>query len=80
MFTDLQCDLTDRVLGVVPVDWGDAHRIAEELSAKHTMGAGHRLADILHVPTALHLRAKQFLSFDSNQRALAKKEGLGLPV
>jgi len=34
---------------------------------------------MLHVATALHLKIKIFLTFDQNQRALAKKEGLRIP-
>jgi len=32
--------------------------------------------DILHVATALHLGAREFLSFDGNQRKLARAEGM----
>jgi predicted nucleic acid-binding protein len=61
-------------------DWADVHRIAEELSAKHTVASGHRLADILHVATAIHLGAEQFLTFDTNQRFLAEAEGMSVPL
>jgi predicted nucleic acid-binding protein len=40
------------------------------------MGAGHRFLDILHVATARVLGASEFLSFDENQRRLARAEGL----
>ena len=80
MLRDLQSDLTHGVLRVVPADWADVHRIAEELSGKHTASSGHRLTDILHVATALHLASPVFLTFDENQRKLAEAEGMDVPV
>jgi predicted nucleic acid-binding protein len=58
---------------VVPVaaDWPDVYRLAETVSKRHTMGGGHRAFDVLHVATALHLGAREFLTFDANQRKLA---------
>lgn len=63
---------------VVPVtaDWPDVHRLAETLSKRHTMTGGHRAFDVLHVATALHLGAREFLTFDTNQRKLAAAEKL----
>ena len=49
---------------------------AKRLSSAHTQTGGHRSFDILHVAAASHLSAGAFLSFDSNQRALAKSAGL----
>lgn len=49
---------------------------AQRLSATHTLTGGHRGFDILHVATALHLGAMEFLTFDSNQRNLAEAEGM----
>ena len=79
MLRHLQSDLKDGVFELVAVDWAAVHLLAETLSAKHTRTHGHRLADILHVATALHLGAKEFLSFDDNQRTLAEAEGLSIP-
>jgi predicted nucleic acid-binding protein len=63
---------------VVPVsaDWPDVHRLAETLSKRHAMTGGHRSLDVLHVATALHLGARDFLTFDTNQRKLAAAEKL----
>ena len=63
---------------VVPIsaDWPDVHRLAENLSKRHTMTGGHRSLDVLHVATALHLEAREFLTFDTNQRKLATAEKL----
>ena len=49
---------------------------AKRLSSAHTLAGGHRSFDILHVASAVHLTAGAFLSFDANQRALAKTAGL----
>jgi predicted nucleic acid-binding protein len=51
-------------------------RRAEDLSKQHTLTAGYRGFDILHVATALELQASGFLTFDANQRKLAGAEGL----
>jgi predicted nucleic acid-binding protein len=80
MLRALQSDLAAGVIRMVAPDWADVHRIAEELSAKHTVSGGHRLTDILHVATAIHLAAEHFLTFDSNQKRLAEAEGMRVPV
>lgn len=80
MLDDLQLDLDSELLKVMPVDWPTVHRLAEGLSEVHTIKGGHRLADILHVATALHLGARDFLTFDANQKALAEAEGMKVPV
>ena len=73
---DLEADLTSGVVTVFPVDWTEVHRVAERLSAAHTPAEGHRALDVLHVATALVLKAEVFLTFDANQRKLATAEGL----
>lgn len=73
---ELEKNILDGAVEIVPVDWSDVHNIAERLSSQYTMSRGHRTVDILHVATALHLKARQFLTFDSNQRILAQAEGL----
>lgn len=80
MLRALQSDLACGELEMVAPDWADVHRIAEELSAKHTAAHGHRLADILHVATALHLGVEGFLTLDAAQRRLAEAEGMTVPV
>ena len=49
---------------------------AKRLSASYTQIAGHRSFDILHVATAIQFGAREFLTFDINQRRLARAEGL----
>ena len=73
---DLQSDLDTGVVVIAPADWSDVHHIAERLSANHTRTRGQRAFDLLHIATALHLDARDFLSFDDRQRELAKREGL----
>jgi predicted nucleic acid-binding protein len=73
-----QANMDAGAMEIVTADWPDVHRLAEALSKKHTITGGHRSFDVLHVATALHLGAKEFLTFDSNQRRLAAAEKLKL--
>lgn len=52
---------------------------ARRLSVTHTLTGGHRGFDILHVAAALQLGAEVLLTFDANQRTLARAEGLVVP-
>ncbi len=79
MLRNLQSDLASGLLAVVPIDWADVHYRAEMMSSKHTINEGHRLADILHVATAVHLSSEIFLTFDANQKKLAESEGIIVP-
>lgn len=80
MLRDFQSDILAGVYASAAVDWADVHHRAEALSDKHTALSGHRLIDILHVATAMHLGADEFLTFDLNQRKLAEAEGLKVPL
>ena len=75
-FAQLDADLQEGFLDHAPVEWTGALRRAEALSAAHTASLGNRAADILHVAIAQESGARTFLSFDNNQRALARVEGL----
>ena len=75
----LQSDIKDGVYRHAAVEWAEVHKIAERLAFQHTMKGGHRSLDILHIATALHLGAAQFLTFDGNQKKLAELEGLVVP-
>jgi len=75
----LQSHIASGALVVVPVEWADIANIAERLSAQHTWTQGHRVFDVLHVATALHLGASEFLTFDARQKQLAGAEGLHVP-
>lgn len=74
-----QGDTQSGVFRLMMPDWPEVHTMAEILSAKHTETEGCRFADILHVATALQLGCGGFLTFDSCQGELARKEGLGVP-
>ena len=69
-----EADLANGVTVLAPGNFQDVFRRAEELSKRHTMAGGHRSFDVLHVVTALHLGAWEFLTFDANQRKLAAAE------
>jgi len=73
---DLKTDLDSGALAAVAADWPDVHRLAETISVRYTLACGHRSMDVLHVATALHLGAREFLTFDTNQRKLASAEKL----
>lgn len=67
----LQMNIEGGSLVMISADWPDIHSRAEEISKRQTISGGHRTLDILHLATALHLGAKEFLTFDTNQRKLA---------
>lgn len=72
----LEADLDDGILEVVPSDLAAVIREARKLSNSHTWRGGHRSFDLLHIAAARHLKAKRFLTFGANQRALAETVGL----
>lgn len=53
---------------------------AKRLSSLRTLVGGHRSFDILHVASAVKLKATHFLTFDGNQKKLAEAEGLIVPI
>jgi predicted nucleic acid-binding protein len=79
MISDWERDLIEGNVRIVPCDTDEVIRYALSLSRTHSAGGGHRSLDVLHLATAVHLGAKEFLSFDQRQIALAKKIGLGTP-
>ena len=79
MLAHLRADLTTGALVIRPAPWPQVHAAAERLSELHTESNGHRAMDILHVATALETGATEFLTFDGNQKKLAKAEGLTVP-
>ena len=76
--SQFDADLASGVAVLEPCNFQDVLRRAEDLSNRHTIAGGHRSFDVLHVATALHLGARQFLTFDTNQRKLATVEGLAV--
>jgi predicted nucleic acid-binding protein len=79
-WADFEADLAAGRLTTAPCNLATVVAEAKRLSASHTLSSGHRSFDILHVASALHLGAKRFLTFDRNQRVLARAERLGVPL
>ena len=75
---EIERDLAAGVLHESPLDWPKALKAAEALSRAHTERLGARGMDILHVGSALALRAKRFVTFDERQRELVGLAGLEL--
>jgi hypothetical protein len=74
----LEADIDAGVLEIVPCDFATVVPIARNLSSARTWRSGYRSFDLLHVATALSLKAERFLSFDTSQRDLAQAEGLAV--
>ena len=53
---------------------------AGRISEAHTPAGGRRGFDILHVAAAKKIGATDFLTFDQNQRKLARAVGLKVPL
>ena len=80
MLMNMKSDLVSGAVSTIPAPWPQIHLAAERLSELYTDAGGHRSMDILHVATAIELGAKEFLTFDGNQKKLAEAEGLFVPV
>lgn len=78
MVADWEADVAAGTNVLVPCEMDAVLRLARVYSSQHTGEGGHRTLDILHVATAIHLRAGTFLSFDARQRRLAGFAGLGV--
>ena len=76
MLAVLQENIGAAAIMIVPVDWQDVHSTTEQLSSRFTVTGGHRLLDILHLSTAIHLKARKLLTFDQNQIDLTRSAGL----
>jgi predicted nucleic acid-binding protein len=58
------------------IHWANAFALAIDLSTKHTEDIGSRSLDIIHVASALSMKAGGFLTFDERQSKLAIAAGL----
>jgi predicted nucleic acid-binding protein len=76
ILTAFESDLKAGFLVMAHCDLEEVVLEAQRLSAIHTLEGGHRSFDILHVASARVLKAREFLTFDANQRRLAKAAGL----
>jgi predicted nucleic acid-binding protein len=79
-WADFEADVAAGRVTTAPCNLAAIVAEAKRLSASYTLTAGHRSFDILHVATALHLGAKRFLTFDRNQKVLARAERLKMPL
>lgn len=73
---DLAADIEMGRMHQVDLLWRAALSRAAELSRVHTPALGTRAADVLHVASALELKLKRFVTFDSRQHKLAEATGL----
>ena len=73
-------DLANGAWVMKPADFTEIFIIAEKLSTKHTETDLNRSMDILHIATALHWEAREFLTFDARQARLARVAGLKTPL
>lgn len=80
MLADWASDIATGIVEIIPVDHEAVLRLAEFLSSTYTPAGGNRTLDIMHVATAKHLLARDFLSFDGRQKKLAKAVGLKTPL
>lgn len=79
-WAQFEADRASERLKIQVCDLADIVDEAKRLSATHTLKGGHRGFGILHVAASLRLKAKQFLTFDGNQKKLAAAEGLAVPI
>ena len=75
---EVERDAYEGFLYPVPLDWPKTFKHAEVLGRSFTESIGARGMDILHVGSALALKARQFATFDDRQASLAKSAGLEL--
>lgn len=73
-------DLLRGLLSVQLTNLADVLAEAGRISEAHTPASGHRGFDILHVAAAKKIGATDFLTFDGNQRKLARAVGLKVPL
>jgi predicted nucleic acid-binding protein len=75
-FQSLRRDLRTGFYAKKRVHWDSIFIRALRLSRKHADTLHVRSLDLLHVASALEIRATEFLSFDDRQRRTALAEGL----
>ena len=73
VLAEIDADLREGFRVHTPINHTEVYRLADELSGKQP---GQRTLDLLHVASAIALKAAFFLTFDDRQAALAKAAGL----
>jgi predicted nucleic acid-binding protein len=79
-WAEFEADRASGRLQIQICNLADVVHEAKRLSATHTLTGGHRGFDILHVASALIVKAHRFLTFDENQKKIAEAEGLVVPL
>jgi predicted nucleic acid-binding protein len=79
MIADWHADVAAGLNRVVSFDMDAVLGLASTYSHQRTARGGNRTLDILHVATAVHLRAREFLTFDGRQKKLARHAGMKVP-
>jgi predicted nucleic acid-binding protein len=80
MIADWEQDVARGLNRLVACDMDAVLRFARTFSLQRTALGGHRTVEVLHVATAFHLGAREFLTFDTRRRELASHAGLRVPV
>lgn len=75
---DLAADFSALRLRLVDVAWRAVLDEAADLSRMHTSKLGTRSLDVLHVASALELKARWFVTYDVRQANLAEACGLNV--
>jgi predicted nucleic acid-binding protein len=75
-FRQCDADIAASILQYTPLAWSDALREAERLGETHVTELGVRSDDLFHVASAVVLGAREFVTFDQRQTALALRAGL----
>ncbi|CAN5606450.1 hypothetical protein BH20VER1_BH20VER1_01040 [soil metagenome] len=72
----LRADVQSGVLQQVQVSWPVAFTTAARLARVHSRSLGTRTLDLLHIATALAVKATEFITADERQAQAAMNEGL----
>jgi predicted nucleic acid-binding protein len=78
LWQDFTDDVTAGRFQIVAIDHAAVLTRTLTLTQKHTASTGRRSLDLIHIATALEIKAADFLSFDHRQRLAASDEGLNV--
>ena len=68
--------MDDGTLDHQPLNWTESLRQAETIAGRRAMKMPCRSLDLWHVAAAIEMGVKDFVTFDQDQLALAKAEGI----
>ena len=78
LWQDFTGDVNAGRFQIVAIDHAAVLARTLALTQKHTATTGTRSLDLIHIATALEIKAADFLSFDHRQRLAASDEGLNV--